>query len=276
MTLINLHSILTQIVRTPFYKFGANGNRKIFASLTRFVALCYQFDSGNFSLAQAKRLSKKDSASEVISLYHIQNCIISYCGCYDTLLQVIYFAFELGLPLKDKDAYLYSLRKARWNSDSSQQEKGLKQLLNELSGNNQLTNFIKTIDSFMGKPRNRVASLANNLKHGGGLITDSSATFISDIGFVNEGVRIVKDKNGRFIKFETSDALSSFKSDWLYPHIIKLPDIINQMVQQNKKIYEMAEYVYLSLAYDKLSELNHFLSDTYSNPLVNYGTEQTK
>lgn len=270
----NLHNIYLEIINTPFYRNGANGDRYILASLSRLIALSYQFDSANYALKQAHRLYKSKDSDEILSQYQLQNCIISYCGCYDTLLQVIYFAFKFGEQLNDKNDFTNVTKKCRWRVDGNPSHLSLRDNLNRLVQNDKITALINKLDCFMDKSRLQVAVLANHLKHGGGLITPKYATYISPIGYINE--RFTIEKNGEFININIPDKTSSFKANWFYPHVIDIPTIINQMYQQNEYIYNAVVDVYQSLEYDKLNLLNDLFKDKYSNPLIEYGTEQTK
>lgn len=136
--------------------------------------------------------------------------------------------------------------------------------------------MIKKLDRFMNKSRQQVTTLANRLKHGGGLITKKYATFIPPCRYVNEGFAIIKNKNGELVGIKVPDKTSSFKADWLYPHIVDIKTVIGQMYQQNDSIFKIVIYLYHLLGYDKLNLLNDPLNDNYSNPLVEDGTEQTK
>ncbi len=272
----NLHNIYLEIVKTPFYKNGANGDRYVFASLSRLIALCYQFDSANYTLKQVERLHKSKDADEILCLYQLQNCIISYCGCYDTLLQVIYFAFKFDGKLNDKDDFKYTIEKLRWKPDGNTSHISIKNKLEELLPNNKVTALIKKLDQFMNKSRPQVATLANHLKHGGGLITREYATFIPSVGYVNERFTIIKNKNGELVDIKFPDKTSSFMADWLYPHIVDIKTVIGQMYQQNDSIFKIVTDLYHALGYNKLNLLNNPLNDNYSNPLVKDDTEQTK
>lgn len=106
----------------------------------------------------------------------------------------------------------------------------------------------------MNNPRQRVATLANRLKHGGGLITRKYATYISNIGYVNGRYTIIKDKKDKVVDIKFADKASSFMAKWLYPHIVDIPVVLDQMYQQNESIYRTAVDVCYLLEYDKLSD----------------------
>lgn len=254
-----LHNIL-EIAKTSFYQCGANGDRYILASLSRLITLSYQFDSANYSLLQAERLYRDKDSDEILSLYQLQNSIISYCGCYDTLLEVLYFAFKFCKKLDDKEDFTEALKQCRWNVDGNASHLSLKNNLEGLLPNDKIAALIKKLDSFMNKSRQQVATLANHLKHGGGLITSKYATYISHIGYVNEKYIMTKGKKNNDVDIKFQAKSSFFDAEWLYPHIIDIPMVIGQMYQQNEAIYKMVVYVYNLLGYDKL---NDTIADNY-------------
>lgn len=262
----NLHNICLSIIQSLFYKYGASGDRYIMASLSRLVTLSYQFDSANYTLKQAERLYKSKDTDEILSQYQLQNCIISYCGCYDTLLQVIYFAFKFGGKLNDEADLINVIENCRWRADGNMSHISLRNSLEGLLPNDRISALIKKLDHVMNNPRQRVATLANRLKHGGGLITRKYATYISNIGYVN--CTIIKGKKDKVVDIKFADKASSFMAKWLYPHIVDIPVVLDQMYQQNEAIYKIVLYVYHLLEYDKLQELNNPLKDEYSNPLI--------
>lgn len=272
----NLHNIYLDIIKTSFYKYGAHGDRYIFTSLSRLIALSYQVDSANYTLKQAERLFKSKDTDEILCLYQLQNSITSYCGCYDTILQIIYFAFKFNGKLNDEDDFLYLIKKCRWNPDENTSHISVKSKLEELLPNKKIATLIKKLDRFMNKSRQQVATLANFLKHGGGLITKKYASYIPPIGYVNEEYTIIKNKNNELVDIKFPDKTSSFMENWCYPHIVDVKTVIRQMHQQNESIIKIVTDIYYLLGYDKLNLLKDPLKDNYSNPLIEDGTEQTK
>lgn len=268
-SLKNLQDIYLDIVKTPFYKNGANGDRYILTSLSRLIALSYQVDSANYTLKQAERLFKSKDADEILCLYQLQNSITSYCGCYDTILQVIYFAFKFNEKLNDEDDFQYILKKCRWNPDGNTSHISVKSKLEELLPNKKIATLIKKLDRFMNRSRRQVATLANYLKHGGGLITKKHASYIPSIGYLNGEYSMTINKNNEFVDIKFPDKTSLFMANWCYPHVVDVKIVIGQMHQQNESIIRIVTDIYHLLGYDKLN----LLKNTYSNPLIEDGTE---
>lgn len=272
--LYSLFSKTTYIIKTKYYRFGCNGNRSLLACLTRFIALGYQLDCGNYALQQASDIAENKTLSpdtaEITSLYALQNCIIAYCGCYDTILQIVYFGLDLSIPLYSKEDFQNAIKQCKWKSNDKSII-GIEDRLKQIPNNKTILELLNKLRIlFDDKRRGKVASYANNLKHGGGLLTNKFMHYISDIGFVNEEIEICINKDGS-VKFNCPKEVTHFKTEWLYPKAVDIDVAIQQMYKQNEYIYMFVDYFFSLMGFDQIDKLN--LDEKYIIPFLNKNME---
>lgn len=260
----------THIIKTKYYRFGCNGNRSLLACLTRLIALGYQLDCGNYSLLQAVKINKNKAKSsdsaEIKSLYALQNCIIAYCGCYDTILQIVYFGLGLSTTLHTKDDFLNAIKQCKWRSNDKTVI-GIEDKLKQMPYNETIFELSEKLRIlFDDRHRGKVASYANSLKHGGGLLTRNFMHYISDISFVNEEVEIHINKDGT-VKFNCPEKVTLFNAEWLYPKAVDIDVAIQQMYKQNEYIYMFVDYFLSIMGFNQIDKLNP--DEKYTIPFLN-------
>lgn len=261
--------LLEMIVKSQFYNCGANGDQNLMAALTRYVCFCFQFDKASYTHIKALKTGIKSEISKpdgdiFLQFYHVQDVILGYNSCYDTLLQVIKFAFQLAPELHTQEDFLDAINNCRWTSDPNTQ--GIKELLKEqYSDNIEFQTFLKKSISFFETVRRKNAEYANKIKHGGGIIIPPLKTFIPSISKVNQKVSIIKKADGR-LYFDCPENTSSFKMEWLYPDVVESQRLLQILQNQNAKIFEYAQYLFQFLKYDTLKDIPS-ISGKYTFPL---------
>lgn len=272
MKLHSLDSIMNYIIKCNFYKYGCGGDKSILASLSRLIALGQQLCCGNYSLRKAYLFNKKNNVSpspkyDALSLYALQSCIIAYSGCYDTILQIINFGLRLSEPFQSKKDFKIAVEKCKWQTPKDGQS-GFVCLEDKLIAklpNKEVSYLISKVNNLFSH-RSTIALYANNLKHGGGLVTNQFMHYIPNIKIVESATICVNKKNGS-VKIDIDDKQAPFDVAWLYPKEIVINDVINQMYQQNQYIYDFVEYFWSLMKFDQIDKLDP-LSGQYVIPFL--------
>ncbi len=260
--------LLEMIVKNQFYNCGANDNQNLMAALTRCVCFCFQFDKASYEHLKALKLEVKSQIPKsdgdiFLQFYHIQDAILGYNSCYDTLLQIIKFAFQLAPELHTQEDFLDAINNCRWTSDPNTQ--GIKELLQQKYSDNMVfPAFLKKSISFFETTRRKNAEYANKIKHGGGILIPPLQTFIPSVSKVNQKVSIIKKADGT-LHFGFPKDITSFKMEWLYPDVVESQRLLQILQNQNAKIFEYAQYLFQFLKYDTLKDIPPYPGNTSSH-----------
>lgn len=273
MKLRSIDAIMHYIIKSTFYKYGCGGDKYILACLSRIIALGQQFDCGNYSLRKANLFSKKNKVSpspkyDALSLYALQSCIIAYSGCYDTILQIVNFGLHLSGPIQTKQDLKNIIEECKWQTPKNDQLGfvGLEDKLKARLPNVEIYTLISKINELF-RHRSAIASYANSLKHGGGLVTNQFMHYIPDMKII-EGVTVCVNKKDNSVKIDIDERMTPFDVAWLYPKEIVIADTINQMFQQNQYIYDFVEYFWSVMEFNQINKMDP-LKDTYKVPFLN-------
>lgn len=263
MKLKNLQSWLTLVVRSQLYRFGANGDNRLMAALCIFCSISKYLDLGNYTLRQSKKSyhALKSDNSELLQLLDIQQALLYYSSCFDSIMQFVFFAFHFAPKFKTEEEFKDTLKNFRWckienkltkYSDGSDH----KRLLNLLQ------NSYKQDDEFW--------ECINSLKHRGGISIPSLNTYVPDIANCS-GMTYSKD--GSQYSFNIPDDFYIVKAQWFYP--------LTKTISQYQSILENANNHICDFVDDLFDLMNineQALSDTkFTLPFyIDNGTEQNK
>lgn len=288
-----LDEFVKSIGSNPLYRDCANRDNRLMAALCLFFCLHQQYSLANYALKKAIRLfdnvdseNLTDEAKDCLILFNLQHAILIYNSCYDTILQIIYFAFHFAKPFHSKSQYLKRLKRCKWSSTQSVKNKqtgleeikhtGLRKCFSELTDEASKSLFDK-LSVFYGKDcRGSVNKLANIIKHKGGISIASLNHFIPDCCRVETS--FIFSKQGNICKFAPAKGnIEMFSPKILYPQEIDFEECISMLKNQNKIIYEFVEYLFNFMGLNVFNKKDIF-AQNFTLPFYydNYDTEQTK
>lgn len=288
-----LDDFVRNIGNNPLYRNCANGDNRLMAALCLFFCLHQQYSFANYALKKAIRLfdnmdseSLTDEAKDSLILFNLQHAILAYNSCYDTILQIVYFAFHFAKDFHSRKQYLAQLSRCKWSDIRpvkdgqtglrKAEETGLKIWFSELTDEASKSLFDK-LSVLCGKDcRVRVNKLANTIKHKGGISIVSLNQYIPDCLRVE--THFAFSKQGDTYKFTpTKNNIESFDPKILYPQEIDFVECISMLKNQNKIIYEFVEYLFNFMGLNIFDKKDVF-APKFTLPFYynNYGTEQTK
>lgn len=269
-----LDEFVRNIGNNPLYRNCANGDKRLMVALCLFFCLHQQYSFANNALKEADRLfndldSKNltDDAKDSLILFNLQHAILAYNSCYDTVLQIVYFAFHFAKDFHDKGGYEKQLENCRW--------KDLKKTFNMLT-NEASKSLYDKLFVFYEKDRNDKKNLANIIKHRGGISIASLNKFIPDCLCVKTPFTF--SKQGDTYKFTpTKSNIESFDPKILYPPEIDFVECISMLKHQNKIIYEFVKYLFNFMGLNVFNKRDVF-APKFTLPFYydDYDTEQTK
>lgn len=272
-----LHNFINEIANNPLYKTCANNDNRLMAALSLYFSLSHQFDFANYALKKAKSLRSDDNyepnlkgiSRECIILFNLEHAILSYNACYDTILQIIYFAFYFANDFSTDIEFKKELSECKWKKSKKAKDEngsniridcGLKKLLQEIPNELAKSLFVK-LQELYEKKRKYVNNYANIIKHKGGISIQSLNTHIPDIARVLTPVSLeVKDGKCSF-KLQSEEP-EIFNPKMFYQECVDLDDCISELIKQNNDIYEFVEYLY---GFMNLSQIDRSIKSSLTN-----------
>lgn len=288
-----LDEFVKNIGNNPLYRNCANEDNRLMAALCLFFCLHQQYSFANYALKKAIRLfdnmdseSLTDEAKDSLILFNLEHAILAYSSCYDTVLQIVYFAFHFAKDFHSGKQYLEQLNRCKWSDIRfikdrqtglrKAEEIGLKIWFSELTDEASKSLFDKLSVLYGKDCRGRVNKLANTIKHKGGISIASLNQFIPDCLRVETAFTF--SKLGNTYKFTpTKSNIESFDPKILYPQEIDFVECISMLNDQNKIIYDFVEYLFNFMGLNVFNKKD-MLSPDFKLPFYcdNNGTEQTK
>lgn len=289
-----LDEIVRNIGNNPLYRNCANGDKRLMVALCLFFCLHQQYSFANYALKEAadrlfNDLDSKnltDDAKDSLTLFNLQHAILSYNSCYDTVLQIVYFAFHFAKDFHSRQQYLKQLNRCKWSDIRSvkdrqtglckAEETGLKIWCSELTDKASKSLFDKLSVLYGEDCRGRVNKLANTIKHKGGISIASLNKFIPDCLCVETPFTF--SKQGDTYKLTpVKNNIETFDPKILYPQEIDFEECISMLKYQNKIIYEFVEYLFNFMGLNVFNKRDVF-APKFTLPFYydDYDTEQTK
>lgn len=245
---IGLHQ---RIINSPCYLFNGSYNSCCLVALTKYICLERQLIKAYYTLCiAAKHFSESiDSSqsearrkeSELHALHNIENAIVSYNNCVDTLLQIVYFVFEFVPCFYKADDFTKYLKQCRWERIKSK----FKKYLNNPYPNPKAFVVYDRLDRFYSGA-SAIRDLANAIKHHGGLTTAKSkipcppgltlpvkCPFNFPLALGDDLEKLIK---------ETGDDI--FNPAAILPTVVDFEFVIKQLENQTDKIYDFAHFIF--------------------------------
>lgn len=252
---------LNIIINNSFYRYGAHGDVMLMAALTRFVCFCLQFDKASYYHLKVLEFEDKAKSNngnlsdtdEAFRFFYVQDAILGYNSCYDTLLQAIKFFFKLSPGLSSRDDFEKALKDCKWKS--GERIDGIRDLLERSYSfeNKQFKSFMKKSGTFFVERREKNACFANKIKHNGGVITTSLKAFFPQI-IKDKDVKYEKKATGE-CKFVVQEDTTSFKMEWLCPLVLDFKSTLQSLDAQNKYIFEYVQYLFDLLQFNQFKNI---------------------
>lgn len=209
--------------------------------------LLQTFTSASYALLQASHSKHEGIYSDKPGLAQLwvrkefaKNAIIWYNSCYDFILQIIYFGFDFWKSIDTPEAYAQEMGNCKfsaWTGDWCQWEKLKIKSFNLLAGQNDEAGKLygKLTDFYHkgGEKKNNILKWANILKHRGGLNFDG----------------IYAKPNFKVIFKNQLD------NSYARPLLLKIDDVIEELISEHKKIVTFADYLYEFMELDTLEKL---------------------
>ena len=191
----------------------------------KFYELSNLINAANYSVMQYH-----DSEHINNKAYYLKYAILDYNACYDYFEQIIYFAFDFFPAFKTAEEYCDILKNRVKRTvlnyskniiEESEFGKDIKDLKNK---NEEAKLFFKQYGEYKKFRFDDIAGIAdwaNNIKHQGGFWFKE----------ILDGTAIIGDNN-------------DFTTRILYPYSVPFKDVLDRLIQQNKKIVEISEWLF--------------------------------
>lgn len=293
MELKVLDDYIRMISNNPLYRCGANGDKRLMASLCMFFRLNQQFSFANYALIKADNLYNNidtekltDEAKNCLILFNIEHSILAYNSCYDTVLQIVYFAFHFAKDFHSEKQYLRQLSRCKWKDEYSvlnkvsntyeKKETGLTFWFSELTDEISQSFFAK-LSSFYGPDsRGIINQYANAIKHKGGISISLLNSYIPDCSIVETPVEFIKEDNKILLKPENNN-IKIFDTKIFYPEEIDFAESLEILKKQNTIIYEFVDFLFNYMGLN-IFDSKSILAPNFTLPFYykKNGTEQDK
>lgn len=223
MNLRNLHDEAKYIATSTLYMYGANGDHQLMAALCLFMSLNQQLDFGNYSICKLDKLkannNQKNESIDYLQLLHIQQALLCYSACFDTILQIIYFATHISSDFRTETEYAQELRKVT-----------ITRIKNALQKQNE-SELVPIIEKYYETKRKPIAETINSFKHRGGISLPTLNNYIPEIAHCPH-VSLTKSSSGRFT-CKTPEKLIVMKASWFYPLTKSLTEYLSLLHEAN-------------------------------------------
>lgn len=251
------------------YRHFANDDNRLMAALCLFFSLSYQLDFANYAVKRVLRLQKNenkdltDDAKDTIMLYELQHAILAYSSCYDTIIQIVYFAFHFAKDFNNEKGFHKQLSRCKWYEEIIRQPKGsnlptsvkrgLKVWFEEIETAESKALFIKLSELYSPNCRGKVNKLANIIKHKGGISISSLNTYIPDISKITEPIKLVR-RGTRYYPTPQSKTGELFRAKIFYPTVIDIEECIDMLIEQNHIICNFVDYLFTFMGLNKYNK----------------------
>lgn len=251
MNLLNLHYEMQYIAKSNLYRFGANGDNRLMAAICLFMNLSHQLDFGNYSIIKIEKLEKSSSSTQekdYLLLLQIQQSLLFYSACFDTILQFVYFATHISSDFTTEEEYKKEQKKVTFNYLQQQMQDEPKFKL-----------LVSIIDSYYKKQRKPLADIINSIKHRGGISLPTINKYIPEIANCSS-ISIERSKSGA-IKFLVPKDFTVVKASWFYPLTKSIEEYLSILETTNGEIVNFAKEVLgcLGINCDSVNDKNFSL-----------------
>lgn len=219
----------------PYFTLLCGGHKGLYISTIKFEEL---EDLIRFSNASLRDGIKEDynatvngevrpEAQRILRFYHLKYAILNYNACYDYILQIIYFAFDFCEEITSPEVYQEQLAKCSFGNSSKFRQRF--KIFSET--NTKAKELFEKLDDFYNNKRRKLGGWANAIKHRGGLSIPE----------------MIPNRHNTCI---FGDGSIVFSPETIYPHIITIEEIIEELQEQNKIICEFSEYLFDFLGFN--------------------------
>lgn len=242
MNLLYLHDEMQFISKSLLYKFGANGDNRLMAALCLFMNLSHLLDFGNYSLIKLDKLEKSSCTQEkdYLLLLQIQQSLLYYSGCYDTILQIVSFATHISESFSTEEEYRKKLQDVNYNS-----------IKNAMKNESKFRELISILDTYYNNKRKSIAELINSIKHRGGISLPTLNKYIPDIANCS-AISYERTESGAF-KSVVPEDFTVVKACWFYPLTKSIEEYLSILETTNGEIVNFAKDVLACLGINSIS-----------------------
>lgn len=262
-----------RILHSWCYLSNGSFNRCCFVALLKTICLERQLLNAYMHLTFA--ISDKDLIPSSYSDFHIFNgeltklvflgdAIIAYNNCVDTVLQILYFGLEFMPEFTSQKEYKCYLRNCKWSEFK-------KHLTFAAKIHPKHSHFFSEIENFYSTKCDKIRSLANALKHHGGIVSEHTQIPCPP-GYT---INLTNDTEGNTeipslqsimnaIQTESNDVFSP-KS--VLPLVIDFEDTIALLNQMTSDIYDFTHYAFRYIGLYDATESNILTHKTF-HPII--------
>lgn len=221
----------------PYFSLLCGCHKGLYVSTIKFEELEDLIRFSNTSLRDGIKEDYKatingevhPTAQRVLRFYHLKYAILNYNACYDYILQIIYFAFDFCEDITTQEIYQEQLVKCTFGNNSK-----FRQRFKTFSETNiKAKELFDKLDDFYNNKRRKLGGWANAIKHRGGLSIPE----------------MIPNRHNTCI---LKDGAIVFSYETIYPHIITIEEIIEELKEQNKIICEFSEYLFDFLGFNSV------------------------
>lgn len=221
----------------PYFSLLCGGHKGLYISTIKFEELEDLIRFSNASLRDGIKEDYKATingevrpeAQRVLRFYHLKYAILNYNACYDYILQIIYFAFDFCEDITTREIYQEQLVKCTFSNNSK-----FRQRFKAFSETNtKAKELFDKLDDFYNNKRKQLGGWANAIKHRGGLSIPEMIPNRQNACICNDGEIV-------------------FSPQIIYPNIITIDEIIEELKEQNRIICEFSEYLFDFLGFNNV------------------------
>lgn len=263
----NLHGEIEYIAKSNLYKFGADGDNRLMVALCLIISLSQQLDYGNYALCKVNKLSDdatKDIVNkECVQLLYIQQALLYYSACFDTILQIVYFGFHIAEDFDTKERYIELLKEVRF--------KRIQSRLNERPNDNNCKYILKMIKVYYCSGRSVITDIINSVKHRGGISVQTLNTYIPPIA---NSMSITYEMVNKQPRFNIPQNYTVVKAEWFYPYTDSIEKYTHALELANKRIKNFIDCIlkFMNISPNTINQSNFKLPFYFDNN----GAEQAK
>lgn len=242
MTSLNYFNYSNQFSALDFFVADLTGNTKIqtkelLVVYWKFFELSQKISQGNYSLYNTSRIS------DSLAYYNLCNSILAYQACYDYMLQILFFGFGFNIDFNDSETYkkilkndcrLHTYEKRQIGEETeiiSVDTQFATDLKTFCSQNDKFKSFYQQFNkyrAYVNDEKNGISHWANCIKHQGGFITKE----------------LINSQRNHNLQYFSEDSTQYFSTTELYAFQPEVEEVIEKLINQNKKIVEIANWLF--------------------------------
>lgn len=275
-----------RIINSPCFLLNGSFNQCCYIALLKTICLERQLISAYFDLTVAKNpqsLNQTDAYFsnhnyEIAKLHFLNHAISAFNNCYDTILQIVFFAFEFVPQIFTKEDYNKYVKRCYW---ANRKDSIKETLASFISTNPQHKQFFDKLVDFYQAKGNEIRDIANAIKHHGGVAT--RCTQIPVFGAltinINEKSKYSNDsiEANSIITAAKQGDKDIFSPDCVLPKELDIEQTTELLDTHTTYIHDFTQYLFrYSGLYDATNKLISTQSTFHPTFSIINGTKQDK